>query len=185
MKTFSTNGTGSQQTLSEIESDKMPIYNTMADAEADLANLEEGQLVGIEDTGDELAQPVDVVEEDNLHAVTSNAVANAIKKEYIVNNDNTLTGSGKYDLIKCGNVMELNIYNLSYASSVGDITPVVIPSEYRPSRSFTVAGNYGSGSLGSSACVLFVINANGNVSSYTYSDFTATGSNNLHAVWTI
>lgn len=78
MKTFSTNGTGSQQTLSEIESDKMPIYNTMADAEADLANLEEGQLVGIEDTGDELAQPVDTVQAGNLHAVTSNAVAEAL-----------------------------------------------------------------------------------------------------------
>jgi hypothetical protein len=60
----------------------MPIYNTMADAEADLANLKEGQLVGIEDTGDELAQPVDVVEEDNLHAVTSNAVFLASSPNY-------------------------------------------------------------------------------------------------------
>jgi hypothetical protein len=78
MKTFSTNGTGSQQTLSEIESDKMPVYNSMADAEADLANLKEGQLVAIEDTGDELAQPVDTVQAGNLHAVTSNAVAEAL-----------------------------------------------------------------------------------------------------------
>ena len=75
MKTFRTSGTGSQQTIDPIESDKMPIYETMADAEADLANLEEGQLVGIEDTGDELAQPVDTVQAGNLHAVTSNAVA--------------------------------------------------------------------------------------------------------------
>ena len=82
MKTFSTNGTGSQQTLSEIESDKMPIYNTMADAEADLANLKEGQLVGIEDTGDELAQPVDTVQAGNLHAVTSNAVFLASSPNY-------------------------------------------------------------------------------------------------------
>ena len=79
MKTFRTSGTGSQQTLSPIESDKMPIYETMADAETDLTNLEEGQLVGIEDTGDELAQPVDTVKAGNLHAVTSNAVANYIK----------------------------------------------------------------------------------------------------------
>lgn len=78
MKTFNTNGTGNQQTLSEIESDKMPIYKTKQDAETNLTNLSEGQLVGIEDTGDELSQPVDVVEEDNLHAVTSNAVAQAI-----------------------------------------------------------------------------------------------------------
>jgi hypothetical protein len=76
MKTFSTSGTGSGQTLSEIESDKMPIYNSVADVEADLANLEEGQIVATKDTGTELSQPVDVVEEGNLHAVTSNAVFN-------------------------------------------------------------------------------------------------------------
>lgn len=75
MKTFSTSGTGSQQTLSEIESDKMPIYDSLTDVEADLANLEEGQIVATKDTGTELSHPVDVVEEDNLHAVTSNAVA--------------------------------------------------------------------------------------------------------------
>ncbi len=81
MKTFSTSGTGSGQTLSEIESDKMPIYDSMADAEADLANLTEGQIVATKDTGDELSQPVDVVEEGNLHAVSSDAVAeNAILK---------------------------------------------------------------------------------------------------------
>ena len=79
MKTFSTNGIGSQQTLSEIESDKMTIYNTMADAEADLANLEEGQIVATKDTGSELSQPVDVVESGNMHAVTSNAVADCLK----------------------------------------------------------------------------------------------------------
>jgi hypothetical protein len=78
MKTFSTSGTGSGQTLSEIESDKMPIYNSVADVEADLANLEEGQIVATKDTGTELSQPVDVVEEGNLHAVSSNAVADAI-----------------------------------------------------------------------------------------------------------
>jgi hypothetical protein len=78
MKTFSTSGTGNQQTLSEIESDKMPIYDSLTDAEADLANLSVGQIIGITDTGDELAQPVDVVESGNLHAVSSNAVANAI-----------------------------------------------------------------------------------------------------------
>ena len=78
MKTFSTSGTGSGQTLSEIESDKIPIYDSMADAETDLANLSEGQILATKDTGDELAQPVDVVEEGNLHAVSSNAVAESL-----------------------------------------------------------------------------------------------------------
>jgi hypothetical protein len=78
MKTFSTSGTGNQQTLSPIESNKIPTYDSVADVEADLANLEEGQLVATPDTGDELAQPVGVVESGNLHAVTSNAVAEAL-----------------------------------------------------------------------------------------------------------
>lgn len=82
MKTFSTSGTGGGQTLSEIETDKLPIYETVADADADLANLAVGQIIGIKDTGDELAQPVDVVEEGNLHAVTSNAVYNFMIPDY-------------------------------------------------------------------------------------------------------
>lgn len=79
MKSYVTDGTGSQQTLADGQDNKIPIYESKADIEADLANLSEGQIVATPDTGDELSQPVDVVEEDNLHAVTSNAVANYIK----------------------------------------------------------------------------------------------------------
>ena len=78
MKTFSTSGTGSQQTLSEIETDKIPVYDSVTDAEADLANLSAGQIGATKDTGTELSQPVDAVESGNLHAVTSNAVAKAL-----------------------------------------------------------------------------------------------------------
>lgn len=78
MKTFSTNGTGSQQTLSEIESDKIPVYETKEAAEADLANLSDGQIIATKDEGNENAKPVDVVESGNMHAVTSNAVAKSL-----------------------------------------------------------------------------------------------------------
>ena len=77
MKTFSTSGTGSQQTLSEIESDKIPIYDSLTDVTADLANLSVGQIVATKDTGSELSAPVDTVQSGNMHAVTSNAVAEA------------------------------------------------------------------------------------------------------------
>lgn len=60
--------------LDPVATAKVPVYDTAADADADLANLEVGQIIGIKDTGDELAQPVNVVEEGNLHAVSSNAV---------------------------------------------------------------------------------------------------------------
>jgi hypothetical protein len=79
MKTFSTSGTGSQQTLSEIETDKIPVYDSKADAESDLANLEAGQLGLTKDTGSELSAPTDTVQSGNMHAVTSNAVAKSQK----------------------------------------------------------------------------------------------------------
>ncbi len=78
MKTFRTVGSGASQTLEKIENNKIPVYETKAAAEADIANLSNGQIIGTKDEGNELSNPVDVVEKGNLHAVTSNAVANAI-----------------------------------------------------------------------------------------------------------
>lgn len=60
------------------------VYDSMAELIADLPNLQEGQFAATKDTGDELAQPVDVVEEDNLHAVSSNAVAELLDWKYKV-----------------------------------------------------------------------------------------------------
>lgn len=57
------------------------VYDSMADLLADLPNLQEGQFAATADTGDELSQPVDVVESGNLHAVSSNAVAEYINSE--------------------------------------------------------------------------------------------------------
>ena len=78
MKTYTTSGTGAGQSLSGIQTEKIPVYGSLTEAEADLSNLEENQIIATDDTGNELAQPVDVVEEDNMHAVTSNAVAESL-----------------------------------------------------------------------------------------------------------
>lgn len=75
MKTFRTVGQGSTQTTEPIENNKIPVYETKAAAEADIANLSDGQIIGTKDEGNELPNPVDVVEKGNMHAVTSNAVA--------------------------------------------------------------------------------------------------------------
>lgn len=92
MKTFSTSGTGSEQTLSEIESEKIPVYESEADLDADLANLADGQIVATKDTGSELSAPVDTVQSGNLHAVTSNAVAGALLPNMeMILNGNMLT----------------------------------------------------------------------------------------------
>lgn len=102
-KQFFTNGTGAQQTLTPSQNEKVAIYDTVAEAEADLANLEAGQIIATPDTGDELSQPVDEVTSGNMHAVTSNAVAGALSDYFsktpiqIHNKDlNTLTDAGFY-----------------------------------------------------------------------------------------
>jgi len=68
----------SNPTLDEVPTEKVPVYDTEADAVADLSNLEENQIGFIKDTGNELSQPIDTVESGNLHAVTSNAVAKSL-----------------------------------------------------------------------------------------------------------
>ena len=78
MKTFRTVGSGGTQTIEPIENNKIPVYETKEAAEADIANLSDGQIIATKDEGNENAKPVDVVEKGNLHAVTSNAVANAL-----------------------------------------------------------------------------------------------------------
>ena len=54
---------------------EIPLYESKEAAEADIANLSDGQIIATKDEGNELPNPVDVVESGNLHAVTSNAVA--------------------------------------------------------------------------------------------------------------
>lgn len=78
MKTFRTVGSGSTQTIEPIENNKIPVYETKTAAENDLANLEVGQIIATKDEGNELSNPVDVVQDGNMHAVTSNAVAESV-----------------------------------------------------------------------------------------------------------
>ena len=82
--------TPSTPSMDEVPNEKIPIYDNLADVESDLANLEAGQIVATKDTGDELSQPVDVVEEGNLHAVSSNAVAESQKWKDL--NGNSIVG---------------------------------------------------------------------------------------------
>lgn len=106
MKTFSTSGTGSGQTLSEIESEKIPVYDSETDLDADLANLADGQIVATKDTGSELSAPVDTVQSGNMHAVTSNAVAEVTNNCRIktVTIDGTTNAVGTLDVRNIPNI---------------------------------------------------------------------------------
>ena len=107
MKTFRTVGSGASQTLEKIENNKIPVYETKAAAEADIANLSDGQIIATKDDGNEMFNPVDVVEKGNMHAVTSNAVADSLDRlfenitNYTVGNGYTFQGT----IIKIGKVV--------------------------------------------------------------------------------
>ena len=111
MKTFRTVGSGSTQTLEKIENNKIPIYETKAAAEADIANLTDGQIIATKDEGNENAKPVDVVENGNMHAVTSNAVYDYTYSKY------DTTAGFQRSFVKVGNVgTYTKIYNLPASS---------------------------------------------------------------------
>jgi phage baseplate assembly protein gpV len=77
-KSFYTTGTGDEQTLTPIINEKVPIYDTIADAESDLANLEVGQIVKTKDAGLVAnLNPIDEVKQGVFLPPTSNAVAGA------------------------------------------------------------------------------------------------------------
>ena len=99
MKTFRTVGSGSTQTIEPIENNKIPVYETKTAAETDLANLEVGQIIATKDEGNELSNPVDVVQDGNMHAVTSNAVAESVKNDCVSKVKNIFSGniSPNYD----------------------------------------------------------------------------------------
>ena len=107
-KTFRTVGSGSTQSLEPIENNKIPVYETKTAAETDLANLGVGQIIATKDEGNELSNPVDVVQDGNMHAVTSNAVYNAVKAVDItssVTKDNTYIDA--LSVIRAGNVVDI------------------------------------------------------------------------------
>ena len=86
-KSFYTNGVGNNQTLNNSQDEKIIIYDTIADAQSDLANLEEGQIIGTKSSVSPLTL-TDVVQSGNTNAITSNGVANSLS----YSKTETLTG---------------------------------------------------------------------------------------------
>ena len=107
-RTFRTVGSGASQTTEPIENNKIPVYETKAAAEADIANLSDGQIIGTKDEGNENAKPVDVVEKGNMHAVTSNAVFGYVNNAQVIEptiNTNSAYTVVELKVIKTGNVV--------------------------------------------------------------------------------
>ena len=125
MKLLFTEGIGASQTTTNAQDEKIPVYETKTAAETDLANLEVGQIIATKDEGSELSNPVDVVQDGNMHAVTSNAVAQSLGA--------LRTNFG----FKIGNLMiemiSINIDNVVFSQGRADIS-----NPYNFSAPFTV-----------------------------------------------
>jgi hypothetical protein len=155
-KEFYTSGIGSAQTLNPSDESKIPIYDSLADAEADLANLEENQIVATKDKAvGELLHTVDTVEAGNMHPVTSNAVADAVSDAVADINARIKSGmasgtgvgqwanainlgifpAGRYQFIITPtniNTVALNTASTNYWAVTATGVPVLAPMVYFP-----------------------------------------------------
>ena len=75
MKEFYTTGTGANQTLTESPNEKIPVYDSKADMDADTSNIAEGEIVATKAGESEgVVEVVDEVTDGVMNPVTSNAV---------------------------------------------------------------------------------------------------------------
>ena len=95
--------------LEQVPTEKIPVYETKAAAEADIANLTDGQIIATKDEGNENVKPVDVVESGNMHAVTSNAVAQITSNHNGIFRGKCLNGNPAtmYPILPIGNTKYL------------------------------------------------------------------------------
>ena len=123
MKLLFTEGIGASQTTTNAQDEKIPVYETKAAAETDLANLEVGQIVATKDEGNELSNPVDAVQDGNMHAVTSNAVAESVADRVSkIKNRVSGTLSPNYDYAEFDlELLENNICNVYIAGNANKI----------------------------------------------------------------
>ena len=125
-------------------------------------------------------QPVDEVTIGNMQSVTSNAVAQSLKRELVITAP-TLVGGGTYSIYKTGKVVELFVSGVTLSSG-NSVNLLYLPVGLRPTYDFFALGQTGSGSLYYTTSMLVSIKTNGDVYIYTYD---AIGGFKTHAVWTI
>ena len=155
-KTFRTVGSGSSQTLHQIEDEKIPVYATKADLEADLANLEEGQIVATEDGGGDEQTLMEYVD-SRLETTTTE-----------ISMSTFLTGS-KAHLNKSGNNVQLRYWAEGDATTYNTIardTNVLIgtiPEGYRPKQKLVFNANGNAPNDTTFASTLVTINTTGGI----------------------
>lgn len=122
MKQLVVDRRGQTPTLEEVPNEKIKIYDSKADADLDLANIEENEIIATKAGESEgVVEVVDTVEEDNPNAVSSGAVFDYVKG---VDYDLSITGSqissGSVKATKIGRMVFLSWIDIVTATSVND-----------------------------------------------------------------
>lgn len=126
------------------------VYDTLQDAVDDLPNLDAGQIIATEDTGAELAQPVNAVESGNLHAVTSNAVAQKLNSYDETEWTDSTTNFKFYAVKRNGIVTLVSVPRYDEYSVTSTGSPVYVgtlPDGYKPINTVRGVGQYGDSDL--------------------------------------
>lgn len=149
MKTFRTVGSGNTQTIEPIENNKIPVYETKTAAENDLVNLEVGQIIATKDKGSELSNPVDVVQDGNMHAVTSNAVADAISNIHPTIDVSNVFSNGNINITALSNTYGNGRYAFIGQGQSGNLTSTIdiytISTSSGDAKFYMVHCNYSNG----------------------------------------
>ena len=172
MKLLFTEGVGASQTTTNAQDEKIPVYETKIAAENDLVNLEVGQIIATKDEGNELSNPVDVVQDGNMHAVTSNAVFDFVNNVEVI--EPTINTDSKYNVIeikvrKTGNVVSIvgivTINKQLETVTVATGLPIPLITKLTDNATlFYLSGQRGTNSEGNAV----MIDKNGNLLIYTY-----------------
>lgn len=104
-KLYRTSGTGNAQQTLDVNDEKIKIYADEASLDADLANINENEIVATNEEDSQRAgtqYPVDIVQDGNMNAVTSNAVADSLSYSTTEQKTGGTWIDGKPIYRKCG-----------------------------------------------------------------------------------
>ena len=123
--------------------------------------------------------PVDEVAADNMHSVTSNAVANELKRGLISSGTTSL--GGNYYLYKCGHIRELYLEGFSVPNGY-DGNFLNIGLDDAPRSKIYAMCDSGSGSMDITRNFSVRLDSLGNVYTYGYSAYPSAFG---HFIWTV
>lgn len=148
-KLYRTSGTGNAQQTLDVNDEKIKIYADEASLDADLANINENEIVATNEEDSQKAgtqYPVDVVQDGNMNAVTSNAVAGLFEDTIYSNTASLYEAThriGKLLITEIRKIVQVPSMSASGSIYYYEVSPISFPVEYaaKPTVSLSTEQN--------------------------------------------